>query len=94
MPKYMKDSKFKKPREKTFEEREPKFHHKKIKESKPKSDHKHEYEMCVIKEQNGVYTFLSLGRRCKHCKRYKADKFLFESEIPEEYKDLPVIDKE
>lgn len=92
MPKYMKDARLKKPREKNFEEREPKYFHKKIKEIKPKSDHKHEYEKCIIKEQEGVYTFLYLGRKCKYCNRIQKDKFLFTNEIPEDVRDLPVVE--
>lgn len=94
MPKYMKDARFKKPRDKNYEEKEPKFHHKKLKETKSKSDHKHIYEECVIVEKSGHYNFITLGKRCKFCNRLVKGRFLLTNEIPEEYKDLPIITME
>ncbi|MEG1565373.1 MAG: hypothetical protein RR342_01360 [Bacilli bacterium] len=92
MPKYMKDARLKAPRKREWEDREPSYKKKSNYSGKPRSDHKHYYERCIVRETIGNYVFISLGNKCKYCDRYKTDKFIFSSEIPEEYKDLPVVE--
>lgn len=93
MPKYMKDAKFKKPRNKYYEEKEPNSNKKSKHKHVDKSKHKHEYETCIIREHFKGYIFLTIGKRCKLCNRVAKDgEILFTTEIPERYSSLPVVE--
>ena len=92
MSKYMKDPKFKKPRNKSWEEKEPKYKKKSNKEYTKRSSHRHEYESCIVREHYKGYVFLTFGKRCKYCNRVIKEGLLMTAEIPEKYIDLPVVE--
>lgn len=69
-----------------------KYNKKYKKDSNKDSKHVHQFEKCIVRERNGIYTFLSIGKKCKYCKKLMLENLLLTNKVPKSLKDLPIID--